>query len=263
MRDPIAVGYLLARLSDTVADSGNIPLLERRKVLGELAEQVENPETSISLRKFVDKVNHAGEKNLLAAAPEILGLLRTLNAENRRAVQKVLKTIISGQTWDLERFEPGYQPITEWELMNYTYLVAGCVGEFWTEVGYINLGEHFALQKDQNEMMIWGRKLGQGLQLVNIIRDLYEDIPRGRLYLPDHDYSHWLEVCRDNLSAGSQYVRKVRNSQVRFATALPHYLAEATASKLANSGPDQFLRKKIKLPRSTIWKLATRAALFT
>lgn len=61
------------------------------------------------------------------------------------------------------------------QLESYCYLVAGTVGEMLLPV----------LREDQNEAaQEAGISLGIGMQLVNIIRDVGEDLRRGRRYVP-------------------------------------------------------------------------------
>ncbi|AIQ61343.1 phytoene/squalene synthase family protein [Paenibacillus borealis] len=61
------------------------------------------------------------------------------------------------------------------QLKSYCYLVAGTVGEMLLPV----------LRDDQNEAArAAGISLGIGMQLVNIIRDVGEDLRRGRRYVP-------------------------------------------------------------------------------
>lgn len=262
MREPVSTGYLLARLTDTIADSGEIPLQSRTDALNRLAEHIETLNFDCDFAEFVPAVSHPGEQILLRSTSEVIERLASNTPENREAIRKVLGTIIEGQKWDLARFPNQNAKLSDEELLRYTWQVAGCVGEFWTEVGFLNLGSKFAAEEDRRLMLASGKKLGQGLQLINIIRDLHEDVPAGRHYLPDDDIRRWLSVCRDFLNDGKQYVGKVRHRKVKFATALPLYLAEATADRLEAAGEAEIRRKKIKVPRSTVWKMAIRAALF-
>jgi phytoene synthase len=68
------------------------------------------------------------------------------------------------------------------QLESYCYLVAGTVGEMLLPV---------LRDDDSEEARAAGISLGMGMQLVNIIRDVGEDLRRGRRYLP-------LEVLRRN-----------------------------------------------------------------
>src|SRR5436309_836846 len=68
------------------------------------------------------------------------------------------------------------------ELDIYTYLVAGCVGEFWTRMCRAHLFPQARL--DDSFLLANGVLFGKGLQLVNILRDLPADLQQGRCYLP-------------------------------------------------------------------------------
>jgi len=71
---------------------------------------------------------------------------------------------------------------TEEELDDYTYRVAGCVGEFWTRVCRARVFPRARL--DDGFLLANGVRFGKGLQLVNILRDLPRDLRQGRCYLP-------------------------------------------------------------------------------
>ena len=71
------------------------------------------------------------------------------------------------------------------DLDQYTYYVAGCVGEFWTRTVVAHCP---ALRDwDVTAMVEHGVRFGKGLQLTNILRDLAHDLRLGRCYLPRED----------------------------------------------------------------------------
>src|SRR5204862_8216496 len=102
-------------------------------------------------------------------------------------IQEFLKTIIGGQIVDLQRV-PGEtdKELTalsnDEELDRYTYMVAGCVGEFWTKMCVA----HVPALRGWNveEMCALGVRFGKGLQFVNVLRDIPKDLRIGRCYLP-------------------------------------------------------------------------------
>jgi farnesyl-diphosphate farnesyltransferase len=69
------------------------------------------------------------------------------------------------------------------ELDCYTYLVAGCVGEFWTDM----TSAHTRAARGWNlpDMREKGIRFGKALQMTNILRDCAKDLRIGRCYLPD------------------------------------------------------------------------------
>ncbi|MCX7868928.1 MAG: squalene/phytoene synthase family protein, partial [Terrimicrobiaceae bacterium] len=145
VREPMALAYLLARLSDTEADGAKSP-----------AEQM-----------------------LLECRGELLGLLR--ESPDRAVIEAVWTTIREGQAFDQARFPPGAPPLDPSELEKYTFLVAGCVGEFWTRLCQEKIPGWASL--DVERMVRLGIEFGCGLQLVNILRDRAEDAERGRVYV--------------------------------------------------------------------------------
>ena len=70
----------------------------------------------------------------------------------------------------------------EEELDDYTYRVAGSVGELWT---HMSLDHLFDVDSDKRKkLFIKAVNFGKSLQLINILRDLPEDLMMGRCYIP-------------------------------------------------------------------------------
>ena len=131
-------------------------------------------------------------------------------------------------------------------------------------------------------MLICGRKLGQALQLVNILRDLHEDLAGGRCYLPGEDlrqerwvpaeevkfrelepvFNKWVAICQELLEAGDEYCLKLRSGRVHLCTRLPQILAKRTLVELREAGPEQVMQHRIKVPRTAVWQSLVRALLF-
>jgi len=286
MREPIALGYLLARLTDTIADAPGLPLDRRLELLEaiRIAIRDEDSQPEIRTKDVATAVDHPGERELLSRIDHLFGWYASLDAANRIHLCEVILTIIQGQTWDVTYFPTGGFTACESseDLLRYTYQVAGSVGEYWTKVGFTNLGERFADPHHASSMLVSGRKLGQALQLINILRDLHEDLPAGRCYLPADElkaagwngegappvetlgpvFDSWLGMCRGFLEDADSYIVNVRDFRVRFCTRLPRILAEGTADCLANAGIERVISEKVKLPRSAVWKAMARGVFF-
>src|SRR5213075_402968 len=111
--------------------------------------------------------SNPAEKALIEMLPAILEWLELLGDNDRREVRQVLRGINRGQALDLDRFGAGDVAgalATAVELDEYTYLVAGCVGEFWTRICFAHI-RNFAA-RPENEMLTLGKSYGMGLQLV-------------------------------------------------------------------------------------------------
>src|SRR5207253_579984 len=130
------------------------------------------------------------ERRLLEHRGEALARLEALPAEDRDEVRAVLATLTTGMLFDLARF-PGEDTAslaaldTLDELDRYTYLVAGCVGPFWTA---LCVAHRPRLRRwDPRAKSRAGVSFGKALQTTNVLRDVPRDLRHGRCYLPAAD----------------------------------------------------------------------------
>ncbi|MCX6926622.1 MAG: phytoene/squalene synthase family protein [Verrucomicrobia bacterium] len=188
VRTPIGLAYLLARTTDTIADTELVNAEQRLKALQALRDRIQGRgELPLDFGALARHQGSRAEGVLLEKCEASLALLRGLPSADERFVREVLEIIISGQELDLRRFAgASAQSLvalrTDEELDDYTYRVAGCVGEFWTKVCRAHLFPQAPL--DDAFLLVNGVRFGKGLQLVNILRDLATDLRNGRCYLP-------------------------------------------------------------------------------
>lgn len=240
MRQPVGLAYLLARASDTLADAGAVPVAARQERLdGFVAELAGGDAGWRSDREaLVRGLDHPGEVRLLESLDDCLEVLAGLPERLRRHVVEVVEVITGGQRLDLERQSAGGFPLRDDEaLRDYCWRVAGCVGEFWTRVGFETLGSRFSAA-DPGGLERLGRCYGEGLQLVNILRDLPGDLDEGRCYLPASDPGDrrqlmalvrtWSERAREGLAAGRRYSSQLEVRRLRAGTVLPALIGEPT-----------------------------------
>ena len=266
LREPVSLGYLLARATDTIADTASIPAATRLTILGELNGAIQGERefatVELALRDFNQGQRDPHERRLVENLRAAFKWLGKIEPADRADIRAVLKTIVSGQQLDLERFgDPSNVGSlqTAAELEQYTYLVAGCVGDFWTKLGFRRLPP-FALRAP-NEMATLGIAYGKGLQLVNVLRDRPADLRNGRDYLPAEElagtsveevFFHWLGRAGEGLDAGIEYCVSLTNWRVRFATMLPALIGASTIALLRRAGLTQ---EKIKVPRSEVRRI--------
>ena len=188
VRSQIGTAYLLARMTDTIADTGIISVQNRIAALQVLRERIlGSSKKPLELGDLAKSQGSPAERVLLTRCEEALELLGSFDSEDVRLMREVLSTITSGQLLDLERFggvsaEQIVPLENAQQLDDYTYRVAGCVGEFWTRLCRRHLFSNAVL--DENDLVSKGVRFGKGLQLVNILRDLPRDVRQGRCYLP-------------------------------------------------------------------------------
>lgn len=247
MRRGAAVGYLLARASDTIADSSTVSPDRRMALLDGFSAQIRGEAEVIAwpddvIAGLVDE----GEAELLRSHVEIMAALVSLDAGEAKLVREVVGIIISGQKLDLERFGNASEDrvVTlsgEAELDDYTWRVAGCVGVFWTKLGFLTMGEGFSRHPEE-ELLTHAVEYGKALQLVNILRDLPKDLRAGRCYLPvDDPVEHHLlmkafeeqrVVAEVKISHGVSYSGKLRGKRLRLSSKLPALIAKETLQGL-------------------------------
>jgi farnesyl-diphosphate farnesyltransferase len=194
VRPQIGLAYLLARTTDTIADTALVPLDQRLAALQKLRERILSQSTApLNFGEFAKQQGSPAEKLLLETVEDSLAALQQCSAKDQKLIRDVLAIITGGQELDLRRFEKatalpegGTAGIvaleTAAELDDYTWRVAGCVGEFWSKLCRAHLFPEVWLNDD--EFTANSIRFGKGLQLVNILRDLPVDWKRGRCYLP-------------------------------------------------------------------------------
>lgn len=188
IRPQIGLAYLLARTTDTIADTGLVSPEARLRALEALRERVLGMRSEpVDFGELARQQGSAAERALLERCEASLARLEALTPRDLELVRQVLGTITSGQELDLRRFggasAGGVVALqTDQELDEYTYRVAGCVGEFWTRLCHEHLFPEASLEGAFSPTN--GVRFGKGLQLTNILRDVAVDARQGRCYLP-------------------------------------------------------------------------------
>lgn len=278
LRDPIALAYLLARATDTIADTVEIDAATRAEQLVRLAALIQECSSAAdaSFDSFAERQKKVAERTLISELPHCLAWLNSMPEADRAEIRRVLLHINEGQALDVQRFADASRVValnTAADLDRYTYLVAGCVGEFWTNICFLHLPNFSELTR--TEMIGLGIRYGKGLQLINILRDLGADLRAGRCYLPAEELHSlgiapselpsdpsraqpildaWRARAEEEIAAGVEYACAIRNRRVRLATVLPALIGARTLALLREAGPAVF-DKKVKVQRAEVRRI--------
>lgn len=218
VRHAIALAYLLARAADSIADSEHQDI----KVKQNLLYQLQNLLSSfheLALSEFIEQalpiLTVREEQVLIKELTLIFSSIHCLSEEEQSLISKTVNTLIQGMHKDMSMFGDTEQISalkTDPELDEYTYLVAGCVGEFWTEI----LQLHYTLSWDSTQQIKNGILFGKALQLTNILRDIRKDALIGRCYIPLD------ELKKNNLKPGdlldstkNKFTKPVKDKYIR------------------------------------------------
>jgi farnesyl-diphosphate farnesyltransferase len=286
LREPVALAYLLARATDTVADTARISGTFRRETLQTLSKAIQGKASQSVVvdlvASFASLQGEASERMLLESLPSCLEWLTRLETSDCLDVRAVLEKITQGQMLDLQRFSETAE-ITALsnaaDLDEYTFLVAGSVGEFWTRLCFRHI-RNFAT-RPENEMLTLGKSYGMGLQLVNILRDVGTDLRAGRCYFPNDElisaglspaqilaeperfqpiYQNWAGKAGRGLESGMQYSCAIGNRRGRAATVLPALIGARTLALLREAGASA-LHRKIKISRREVRRIIASIAI--
>ena len=286
LREPIALAYLLARATDSVADTTGISGLVRIETLKMLSDGIQGKasrDVVVDLiASFVPLQANESEQRLLESLPDCLAWLERMEQADHTEIRVVLEKITRGQMLDLQRFDNPHEIRalgTADDLDEYTYLVAGCVGEFWTRLCFRHVRNFASLSED--EMLALGKRYGMALQLINVLRDAGSDLRAGRCYFPEYElsaahltasqilseperfhsiYRTWLDKASAGLECGMQYSRAIENCRVRAATVLPALIGARTLAVLDEAGP-MVLQRTAKIPRGEVRKMILSLAI--
>lgn len=264
MRRAVSVAYLLARASDSVADTSTAAPEVRLAVLRDMAHCLAGEADAEETERLFMRLGGAmaqAQKNpaefrLLRFFGDCLSQLKALPETEKAPVRRVLGHILEGQMWDLTAFAETDTVADDEATRRYTWQVAGCVGEFWTELGYAVLGERFAPETRRAVLTRAAARYGQGLQLVNILRDREEDAACGRRYLCS-DPAVWMDRAERYLQDGVDYSSRLRGFRLRLASVLPAMLGLKTLKLLRRSGAG-----RVKISRACVYRTLLMAAFF-
>ena len=164
------------------------------------------------------------------------------------------------------------------DLDRYTYYVAGCVGEFWTD---LMCAHRKALASwNVRHMSDVGVRFGKGLQLTNIVKDVAHDLQKGRCYIPEtmldevgltpRDLlnetnlsrfrpvlSKLVRMAAEHLDQGWMYTMAIPRHEMRLRLSCMWPILSAGESlKLVLHSPDLLNPKvKVKIPRSKVYQI--------
>ena len=288
VRDQVSLAYLFARAADTIADTELIDRPRRLDFLGQLKGQFISDQISWGQIREIQRAmgplqRDSSERVLIERLEDCFKLFQEFSPDDRRCVQRLMTTLTQGMEMDLSVF-PGtsFKDLvalkTVDDLDRYTYYVAGCVGEFWTD---LMCAHRRALASwNVREMSEVGVRFGKGLQLTNIVKDIAHDLQKGRCYVPApmlseaglkaHDLLNQENLSRfrpvlstlvrmaiEHLDQGWMYAMSVPRYETRLRLSCMWPILSAGESlKLVMNSPDLLNPAvKVKIPRSKVYQI--------
>ena len=212
--------YMLLKVADVIEDSPVLDPERKRRLLAQYAEVVDGharPEAfTHTVLPLISEGATAAERDLVASTGTLLAITNGLGDRSRLAIRRCAR-ITSGAM--AEFCDTGLSGLaTMRELDRYCYLTSGVAGETITDL-LCDYSRAIAARRER--LYDLSRDFGRAVQLVNILRDRWEDRERGVCWLPRDVFGGGPDLVSD-VSA-----REFQEAVVRLTGLARGYLAAA------------------------------------
>ena len=184
LADVVTNAYLLCRLADTIEDDvglddGQKSTFHRRFVA--VVEGRDNADDfARALEPLLSSRTLADERDLVANTASVIRVTHSFMPAQRDALTRCVSIMCKGMPeFQRNRSLRGLEDLDE--MGRYCYYVAGVVGEMLTELFCLHCPE-LAVQRER--MLRLAVSFGQGLQMTNILKDIWDDRQAGTCWLP-------------------------------------------------------------------------------
>jgi 4,4'-diapophytoene synthase len=191
----VANAYLLCRIADTIEDDKLMSAKLKKEYAERFIEVVKGSENAElfaeALFPLLSPTATEAEHDLIANTAPVIRLTHGFNNRQRAALERCVKIMADGMVLyqDAETLDG---VADQKDMDQYCYYVAGVVGEMLTELFCDHSHE---IDAQRSEMMKLGVSFGQGLQMTNILKDIWEDHERGACWLPRDVFSrHGVDI---------------------------------------------------------------------
>jgi len=184
LRLQVGNAYLLCRITDTIEDEASLPMEQKEKLSGQFISVVKGEESAEQFAaafsaELTDKTREA-ERDLIRNTARVIRLTHSFTLPQRRAMEQCVEEMATGMIrYQKQQSLNGLRDINE--LGDYCYYVAGVVGVMLTEL-FCDYSQ--AMGQHREQMLKLAVSFGQGLQMTNILKDIWEDQQRGVCWLP-------------------------------------------------------------------------------
>ena len=184
LQDVVANVYLLCRIADTIEDEPTLALEQKRAFSARFVDLVagrgDPASFALDLGAQLSGETTAAERDLIANTPRVIRVTLACRDPQRRAIERCIRIMSDGMVQFQEYgTATGLRDVPHLE--RYCYCVAGVVGETATALFCDYSGE---LEEKREELLELAIFFGQGLQITNILKDVWDDRRRGACWLP-------------------------------------------------------------------------------
>jgi farnesyl-diphosphate farnesyltransferase len=191
LNEAVANGYLLCRIVDTIEDDPALSAEQKRQIAQQYVQVVAGESDAQAfaqtLAPLLSGATLPAEHELVLLTPEVIRITHSLTDPQREALTHCVRVMAEGMIYYQEQdTSKGLATLAEME--TYCYYVAGVVGEMLCKL-FCAYSPQIELQRD--ELLALSVTFGQGLQMTNILKDIWDDHARGACWLPQDVFSRY------------------------------------------------------------------------
>ena len=184
LREVVGNAYLLCRIADTIEDDPALPVARKQAFSERFIAVVGGRESAErfarELHPMLSHAMHESERELIANTARVIRITRRFRAFQQHALERCVSVMARGMAeYQRNATADGLDDLRH--LDRYCYHVAGVVGEMLTELFCDYSAE---IGERREELLGLSVSFGQGLQMTNILKDVWDDQRRGACWLP-------------------------------------------------------------------------------
>ncbi|RSL33488.1 phytoene/squalene synthase family protein [Salibacterium salarium] len=231
LKKAVASAYLCMRAIDEIEDHENLDNTTKQHLLRSTSSLLKHPFDNEAYRRLVHPY-----KDII---PEVSLRLGDWISFCPTGIAPRVKDYTSKMAAGMADWaEKGWDINNKDDLDDYTYYVAGLVGEMLSDIWEWRDGT----LTDRSLAVAYGR----GLQTVNILRNQQEDLERGVSFIPeDWNTDDMFQYAEDNLALADKYIKDINSRSIVLFCKIPLALAKKTLKALKN-GREKMSRTEVE-----------------
>lgn len=180
----VANAYLLCRIVDTIEDEVVLSASQKEYFCSGFIEVVKSSGNAADfaqeLSPLLSEQTIPAEHTLIKLIPDIIAITHTFAPEQQQALSECVTTMAKGMpVFQAQNLHAGLATLADMD--KYCYVVAGCVGEMLAKL-FCYYSPEIGTHREQ--LLQLSVSFGQGLQMTNILKDIWDDAQRGVCWLP-------------------------------------------------------------------------------
>ncbi|MBU2743234.1 MULTISPECIES: phytoene/squalene synthase family protein [Acidithiobacillus] len=191
LRVAVGNGYLLCRIADTIEDDPTMPWEEKahwQQVFLQVVEGHEDP--AVFAGGFGAQLSAdmpAAEHDLVRHTADVVQITHSFSASQQAALARCVRIMGAGMA-EFQQHASLKGLVDMPAMDHYCYVVAGVVGEMLTSL-FVEYEPR--LRAQETEMQGLAVSFGQGLQMTNILKDIWDDWARGVSWMPSSVFAQY------------------------------------------------------------------------